>query len=220
MFLGHLAVGFAAKKVAPKASLGVLLGASEFIDLLAPAFVLAGWERVRFESGTNPFLRSDFYYPLSHSLLMTLVWALAAALVYWLLTRYRTGAIVVALAVLSHWLLDLVSHKPDLPLYPGKSPMLGLGLWYSVAGTVVVELLMLAAGVWLYLSVSLRRDWFGAIGLWSFLALMVLIYFSMLSGPPPPDQKAFAWVGIAFVLFLLWAHWFDRHREIRTAHAV
>lgn len=220
MFLGHLAVGFAAKKLAPKTSLGVLLGASEFIDLLFPAFVLAGWEQVRFESGTNPFLVSDYYYPLSHSLVMTLLWSLAGAAAYWLFSRYRRGAIVVAATILSHWLLDLISHKPDLPLFPGESPMLGLGLWYSVAGTVVVELLMLAAGVWLYLSVSRGRDRFGAIGLWAFLALMVLIYFSMLSGPPPPDQSAFAWVGIAFVLFLLWAHWFDRHRDIRTAHAL
>jgi hypothetical protein len=219
MFLGHLAVGFAAKKVAPKASLGVLLGASEFIDLLFPVFVLTGWEQVRIEGGSNPFLASSYFYPFSHSLAMTLLWALAAALVYWLITRYRTGSLVVGLAVLSHWVLDLISHKPDMPLYPGDSPMLGLGLWYSVSGTVAVELIMLATGVWLYLSVSRSRDWIGRIGLWSFLALMVLIYFSMMSGPPPPNQSAFAWVGVAFVLFLLGAHWFDRHRGVKAGYA-
>ncbi len=80
MFLGHIAVGFAAKRAAPKTSLGVLLGASELIDLLFPVFVLTGWERVRIEPGSNPFLAADFYYPLSHSLAMTCVWALAAAL--------------------------------------------------------------------------------------------------------------------------------------------
>jgi hypothetical protein len=217
MFLGHLAVGFAAKRAAPKASLGVLLGASELIDLLFPSFVLLGWEQVRYEPGANPFLAPSFHYPLSHSLVMTLLWALGAALVYWLITRYRTGSLVVGLAVVSHWVLDLISHKPDMPLYPGESPMLGLGLWYSVAGTVVVELLMLGAGVWLYLSVSRGRDRIGTYGLWLFVALMLLMYVSMLFSPPPPDSSAFAWVGVAFVLFLLWAHWFDRHRDSARA---
>ena len=218
MFLGHLAVGFAAKRVAPKASLGVLLGASELIDLLFPTFVLIGWEQVRYEPVANPFLAPSFHYPLSHSLAMTAMWALAAALVYGLITRYWIGSLVVGLAVVSHWVLDLISHKPDLPLYPGKSPMLGLGLWYSVAVTVVVELLMLGAGIWLYLSVSRGRDRIGTFGLWLFVALMLLIYVSMLFSPPPPDQSAFAWVGVAFVLFLLWAHWFDRHRESPRAY--
>jgi membrane-bound metal-dependent hydrolase YbcI (DUF457 family) len=211
MFLGHLAVGFAAKRMARKTSLGVLLGAAEFLDLLFPAFVLAGWEQVRVVPGGNPFLAAEFHYPLSHSLLLTLVWAAVGALVYWLITRRRSAAVVVALAVLSHWVLDLVSHRPDLPLYPGgQSPMLGLGLWYSVAGTVTVELLMLAAGVWIYVSATRPRDRIGRYNLWAFLAVMVGLYLSMLLGPPAPNADAFAWVGLAFLLFLLWAHWFDR----------
>jgi len=217
MFLGHLAVGFAAKRVAPKTSLGILLGASEFLDLLFPAFVLAGWEQVRVVPGDNPFLKSEFHYPLSHSLLLTLVWAVAGGLVYWLIARRRSGAVVVALAVLSHWVLDLISHLPDLPLYPGQSPRLGLGLWYSVGGTVAVELLMLAAGVWLYASATTPRDRIGRYNLWAFVAVMVALYLSMVLGPPAPNADAFAWVGVAFVLFLLCAHWFDRHRKARTA---
>ncbi|MFB3776504.1 MAG: metal-dependent hydrolase [Bryobacteraceae bacterium] len=220
MFLGHLAVGFAAKRAAPKTSLGVLLGASELIDLLFPAFILTGWEQVRFEAGDNPFLTSDFHYPFSHSLVMNLLWASGAALAYWLFTRYRTGSVVIGLTVLSHWVLDLISHKPDMPLYPGESPMLGLGLWYSVSGTIVVELLMLAAGVWVYHHISRARNRVGSIGLWLFVAVMLLLYVSMLLSPPPPDAKAFAWVGVAFVLFLLWAHWFDRQREVKLGHAL
>ncbi len=212
MFLGHIAVGFAAKRAAPKTSLGVLLGASEFIDLLSPVFVLAGWEQVRFEPGNNPFLRPVFYYPLSHSLVMTLVWAMAAALGYWLVARYRTGAVIVGLAVLSHWLLDLISHKPDMPLYPGASPMLGLGLWYSVAGTVIVELLMLGAGVWMYAAATRPRDRIGTYGLWSFVALMVVLYARLVFGPAPPNDKAMAWAGVSFLLLYFWADWFDRHR--------
>ncbi len=213
MFLGHIAVGFAAKRAAPKASLGVLLGASEFIDLLFPVFVLTGWEQVRIEPGSNPFLQPVFYYPLSHSLALTFLWAMAAAFGYWLVARYRTGAVIVGLAVLSHWLLDLISHKPDMPLYPGASPLLGLGLWYSVAGTIIVELLMLGAGVWMYTAATRARDRIGTYGLWSFLALMVVIYAGVVFGPPPPDDKAMAWAGISFLPLFLWAYWFDRHRE-------
>ena len=214
MFLGHLAVGFAAKRAAPKTSLGVLLGASELIDLLFPAFVLAGWEQVRLVPGDNPFLTGEFRYPLSHSLALTALWAAAAAMVYWFVARRGRGAAVVGLAVLSHWVLDVASHSPDMPLYPGDSPKLGLGLWYSVPGTVAVELLMLAAGVWIYARVSRPRDRFGRYGLWSFLALMLALYFSALFSPPAPNSSAFAWVGLAFVLFFFYAAWFDRHRGI------
>ena len=115
--------------------------------------------------------------------------------------------------VLSHWLLDAASHKPDMPLYPGASPLVGLGLWYSVAGTIVVELLLLAAGVWVYARVSRPQDRFGRYGLWSFVALMLLLYASLFFGPPPPDSKAFAWVGMSFALLFLYVAWFDRHRK-------
>ena len=213
MFLGHLAVGFAAKGAAPKTSLGVLLGAAELIDLLFPVFVLLGWERVWTESAGNPFTRASFLYPFSHSLAATLLWAAGAGAVYWAVTRQRRGAAVVALVVLSHWLLDAASHKPDMPLYPGASPLVGLGLWYSVAGTIVVELLLLAAGVWVYARVSRPQDRFGRYGLWSFVALMLLLYASLVFGPPPPDSKAFAWVGMSFALLFLYVAWFDRHRK-------
>ncbi len=218
MFLGHMAVGFAAKQAAPTTSLGILLGASELIDLLAPAFVLAGWERVRVVPGENPFLTLEFYYPWSHSLVMTLLWALAAGVIYWLLTRKRRGAVVVGAVVLSHWILDLISHRPDLPLYPGRSPMAGLGLWNSVAGTVVVELAMLAAGLWMFARVSRPRDRFGRYGLWAFVGLTLAMYFSMIFGPPAPNADAFAWVGLSFALFFLYVAWVDRHREVKQGH--
>ena len=135
---------------------------------------------------------------------MTLVWALAAALGYWLVARYRTGAVIIGLAVLSHWLLDLISHRPDMPLYPGASPLLGLGLWYSVACTVIVELSMLGAGLWIYTATTRARDRIGTYGLWSFVALMAVVYAAgLVFGPPPPNDKATAWSGISFLASLL-----------------
>jgi hypothetical protein len=213
MFIGHFAVGFAAKRAAPRTSLAILLGAASLIDLLFPLFLLLGWERIWFESGSNPFTRMSFFYPFSHSLAAVVVWAIAAASIYWAVARYRAGAVVVGLAVLSHWVLDAISHKPDMPLYPGASPMVGLGLWYSVTGTVIVEGLMFAAGVWIYAAITRPRNRKGVYGLWSFVTLMVLLYGANILGPPPPDPSAVGWVNLAFALFLLYVAWFDWYRE-------
>jgi membrane-bound metal-dependent hydrolase YbcI (DUF457 family) len=214
MFLGHMAVGFAAKRVAPEVSLGVLLAASEFVDLLFPVFLLAGWEQARIVPSDNPFTRFDFVsYPYSHSLAAGLFWALLAAAGYWAARRRRTGAVVVGLVVLSHWVLDVISHQVDMPLYPGTSPKIGLGLWNSLVGTIIVEGLMFAAGVWLYTTTTRARDRTGVYGFWGFVLLLVGLYAANIAGPPPPDAAAVAWVGLAFGLFFFWAAWFDRHRE-------
>src|SRR4051794_38700891 len=107
MFIGHFAVGLAAKRVAPRSSLGVLIAAPIFLDLLWPIFLLLGWEAVRIVPADTPFLRLEFVsYPISHSLLTSIGWGLLFALVYWALTRYRAGAIVVGIGVVSHWMLD------------------------------------------------------------------------------------------------------------------
>jgi FtsH-binding integral membrane protein len=145
---------------------------------------------------------------------MGCLWALAAAALYWLKSRYRTGAAVVGLVVLSHWFLDAFSHTPDMPLYPGPSPRVGLGLWNSLAGTVIVEGLMFAAAVWLYATATRARNRGGSYGLWLFVAVMVGLYIANIFGPPPPDFSAVAWVGIAFVVFFFWAHGFDRQRDV------
>ncbi len=218
MFLGHVALGFAAKRVAPQASLGVLLGAAELIDVLFPAFVIVGWESVRITPSGNPFLAAEFRYPLSHSLAMTLAWSVVAAAIYWLATRYRKGAATVGILVLSHWLLDLASHKPDLPLVPGLPPMVGLGLWYSVAATLFVELLMIAAGVWVYARCTRARNGIGSYGLWVFVAVLIALYGAMVFGPPAPDPAAFAWAALTFALLFVVAWWIDRHREVLTRH--
>jgi membrane-bound metal-dependent hydrolase YbcI (DUF457 family) len=211
MFLGHFAIGFAAKRAAPLASLGTLFLAAQFIDLLWPLLVLAGIERVRIAPGITVVTPLDFeHYPWSHSLLMVLVWGVLFAAVYFLVRRDRRTSLVLGLAVVSHWVLDWLTHRPDLPLAPGAERV-GLGLWNSLAGTLVVELGLFALGVFLYMRVTQARDRTGVWALWGLVAFLVAIYAGNLFGAPP-DAAAIAWVGQAQWLLILWGYWIDRHR--------
>jgi hypothetical protein len=213
VFIGHHAIGFASKRLAPRASLGVLMAAPLLLDLLWPIFLLVGIEHVRIESANPPFLRLDLYdYPWSHSLLMSVVWSALFGGLYWLVTDYTRGAAVIALGVFSHWVFDFIVHRPDLPLYPG-GPKVGLGLWNSTVGTVAVEVALFTIGLGVYLRTTRARDRIGVIALWAFIVLLLLFYFSSLFGPPPPNWKALAWGANVTWLLLLLAHWFDRHRR-------
>lgn len=213
MFIGHYAVAFAAKRAAPRVSLGVLVGAASLLDLLWPAFLLLGWEAVRIEPGNTAFTPLAFmHYPISHSLVAAAGWSVLCGLLYWGATRYRSGALVVALVALSHWYLDALVHRPDLPLYPGSPLRVGLGLWNSIPATLLLEGLMFAGGVWLYTRGTHAKDALGRYALLGFVAFMVLVYAGDLLAPPPPNWQAVAWAGLAGWLFPFWAEWFDRHR--------
>src|SRR5258708_3213331 len=103
MFIGHYAVGLASKRLAPRASLGALIAAPILLDLLWPIFLLLGWEHASVEPNPNPFLRLTFdAYPISHGLLAVVGWATLCAAIYFGFTRYRTGALVIWLGVISH----------------------------------------------------------------------------------------------------------------------
>src|SRR2546430_7498580 len=157
MFIGHFGVALAAKKAAPRTSLGTLILAAQFIDLLWPIFLLLGLEHVRTAPGITKVSPFDFYdYPISHSLLMVVVWSVVLGGLYYAFRRYTRGAWWIALAVLSHWLLDFIVHRPDLPLWPG-GPRVGLGLWNLPPVAVVLELALFAAGVGLYLRATRPR---------------------------------------------------------------
>jgi hypothetical protein len=215
VFVGHFAVGFASKRLAPRSSEGVLLLAPLFLDVLWPIFLATGLESVRIDPGNTAFTPLDLHdYPYSHSLLTSIGWSVLFAAAYYAFSRYRRGAIVVGLAVFSHWVLDFVTHRPDMPLYPGSAVSVGLGLWNSRAGTMVVESSMFAAGVWIYLRSTRARDRIGAIAFWAMVALLVVIYLSTAFGPPPPNVKIIKIGGFISWLFIVWAWWFDRHREV------
>jgi membrane-bound metal-dependent hydrolase YbcI (DUF457 family) len=215
MFIGHFAAAFAAKKVAPKVSLGTLVLAAAFLDVVWPVLVLLGIERFRIVPGftaNNPF---DFvYYPWSHSLLMTIVWSLLVALGYFGLSRDRAGAVWVGILVASHWVLDVVSHRPDMPLYPGGGEKLGLNLWQSIPATFAVEGLMFAAGIVLYVRATKSKDRVGTIAWWAMVGVLLALYIPGPWSSPPPSENAVAILGIvALAIFGPLAYWIDRHRE-------
>jgi hypothetical protein len=213
MFIGHAAVALAAKKLAPDVSLGLLLAAATWLDLVWPILILLGVEVVRIDPGNTAFTPLDFVsYPWTHSLLMALAWSVLFALVLSPWVRDRRALAVLGALVFSHWVLDFVSHRPDLPITPGDSPKLGLGLWNSVPATLAVEGALIAAGLWLYLRGTRALDAVGRYAFWSLVVFYLVITIAGLVSPPPPSDRAVAWVGLASWLLPLWAAWADRHR--------
>jgi LexA-binding, inner membrane-associated putative hydrolase len=214
VFIGHYAVALAAKRAAPRTSLGTLFAAVSLADLLWPVFLLLGWERAHVVPGPNPFLTLSLdSIPISHSLITLIGWGALFAFLYRLRAGDGRAALVVTLLVVSHWVLDYVTHRPDMPLYPGGTP-LGLGLWNSVAGTIAVEGVMFLAGLWIYVGATRARDRIGRYGFWSLIALLVLSYLLSLFSPAPSSRVALAIFGIIFGwLFVGWAGWGDKHRE-------
>lgn len=220
MFIGHFAVGLASKRLAPKTSLGLLLTAPLLLDLLWPIFLLFGWESVRVDPGNTRFTPLDLHdYPYTHSLAGALCWSLAFGGLYLLSQRDRRGAWVLGLGVFSHWLLDFLTHRPDMPLYPGSGLRVGLGLWNSIPGTLLVETSIFVAGVALYATGTRARNRTGSIALWALVALLGLLYVGVAIGPPPPSARAIMIGGLSSWLFVPWAFWIERNRELRPAVA-
>ena len=215
MVLGHFAVAFAAKKIAPKPSLGTYFIAVQFLDLLWPPLLLLGAEKVEIEPGNTAFTPLNFIsYPFSHSLLMTVVWSTLLAGLYFLLRKDTKGALILWLAVLSHWILDFISHRPDMPLTPGNTSYLGLGLWNSVSGTIIVEGLLFAFGVYIYTRATKAKNKKGTYTLWSLVGFLVFIYVANIVGPPPPNTTAIAYAGLSMWLLMIWAYWVERNRAM------
>lgn len=216
MFIGHLALGFAAKRVTPRVSLAMLLLASQWADTLWPVLIAIGVEQVRVDPGNTAFTPLDFVsYPYSHSLVALALWGLMIGVAYRGIAGGRRTVWVLSALVLSHWGLDFVTHRPDMPLYPGSAKY-GLGLWNSVPATVVVESLMYAAGLWIYATTTRARDGIGRWGFVSLAAFIMVAYVANLLGPPPPSSMAIASAAIPAVALLgLWAWWVDRHRDAR-----
>jgi hypothetical protein len=186
MFVGHFALGFAAKRVTPRVSLVVLFAAAQLADLLWPFFRALGLEAVRINPGNPPFTQLDFVsYPYSHSLLFLVIWGVAFGWLYRMATGEGRAFLVLAALVISHWVLDFVTHVPDMPLYPG-GPKLGLGLWNFVPATMAIELTIRGGSLGLWCAAT-RPD---KTGYWAFLSFAVFLtvaYFASAFGGAPPS---------------------------------
>ena len=218
MFIGHFAVAFAAKRVAPRPSLGLTFVAAQLADLLWPIFLLVGMEQVRVAPGTNPFLNLEFTsYPWSHSLVMQLLLGAVLGGLYALRSRDTRGALVLFALVPSHWVLDWITHVPDMPLAPGVATKVGLGLWRHPTATIVIKVIMYVAGVAIYARSTQAVDNKGRYGFWALVATLVGFYALSIVSPPPPTVTALASGALIGWPLVLWPWWVDRHRRTRAA---
>jgi hypothetical protein len=220
MFIGHFSVALAAKKAAPKTSLAVLVFAALFLDVLWPVFLTLGWEHVRIVPGDTVVTPLDLYdYPISHSLIMTLVWAILFGSIYLFFRKQLLPSCVIGACVLSHWILDYLTHRPDMPIFL-NGPYVGLGLWNSVWGTVAVEVSMFIGGVIVYIRTTKAENKSGHYAMWAYFVLLVILYIGDLIGPPPPDVKTLIIMSNIGIVFIFWAFWFDRNRSLNERKAL
>lgn len=214
MFIGHFGVAFGLKRMAPRVSLGALIASVAWADILWTVFLLLGWEHVRVSVGDTKWTPLDLYdYPWSHSLLMLVIWGAVLALLYRAFRNDVGGAWAIATGVVSHWILDWITHRADMPLYPG-SRKFGLELWNSIAGTLIVELAIFFGGVLLYASATRARDRVGRWAFWAYVLFLLVLYVGDRFSAPPENPTEIAWTGlIATAVLLGWAWWFDGHRD-------
>jgi hypothetical protein len=212
MFIGHFGLAFGAKRAAPSVSLAALFVACELADLVWPVLVIAGIERVEVQPGITAFTPLRFVsYPYSHSLVTLCMWGAALGGASIAIVRAgASAAITLALLVVSHWVLDVISHRPDMPLTPWSDTRLGLGLWNSIPGTLVVESAMFAMGLVLFLRRAKPATRGRTIGLWSLVVVMLITYVGAAFGPPPPSAAAVAWSANGIWLFVVWAYVVDQ----------
>jgi len=214
VFVGHYALAFGAKRYAPSVSLGTLFLACQFADLLWPTLLVLGLERVEIDPGNTAVTPLNFVsYPYSHSLVMLAMWSALFALAYRVVKGWQANAMaVVATLVFSHFVLDFVTHRPDLPLTLTGSQRVGLGLWNWPMATLAIEATLFLVGTAVYATVTRARDRIGSLGLWTLIAFLTAIYVAAIFGPPPPSSSAVAMAGHLSWLFVAWAYWVDRHR--------
>jgi hypothetical protein len=206
MFIGHYGLGMGAKKLAPQTSLGTLLLATNWIDLIWPFFLLLGWESVKIVPGITKLTPFDFHYPYSHSLSAVVGWALLLGGIHFFFKKNIKAAIVIGLLVVSHWFLDFWVHRPDMPLFINGGPFLGLGFWNSWTITLLSEFTVYSIGLAMFLNTKRKPNrWF-----WALATILPIFYIVFMFSPPPPNQMAVALTGFTQWLIVGWGYLADR----------
>ncbi len=212
MVLGHFGIGFGAKKFAPRISLGTLFIAVQWADLLWPVLLLLNVEKVTIRHD-DPHFPLDFVsYPVTHSLLMGIIWGFVFGCLYWWIRNDSKSAFVLGCCVLSHWVLDLIVHAPDLPLLPGNGPKLGLGLWANPVATAIVEGAIFLAGLILYLRSTRAKNTPRKWSLWLLVALLIVNQVAGRLSPLPASAHAIGWAAQYQWIFVLLGYWVDHNR--------
>jgi hypothetical protein len=215
MFVGHYGPSFAAKAMKASMPLWILFLAVQLVDVFWAIFVLTGIEKARVVPGitaTNPL---DLYYmPYTHSLVAALLWSIAAIAVCRVLPGIRAWSAggVIGAAVFSHWILDLLVHRPDLPLYDDTLKV-GFGLWNYPAVAFALEVASLFGGMYLYLRATEPVNAVGRYGVAIIGLVMLVVQSFVFFGPPPASDRAAAVTALgSYILFAGIAQWLDRMR--------
>lgn len=208
MFIGHFAAGLLSRKNESLPSLAMMFIAVQLLDFIWPVLVLLGIETLSIEPGITKLTPLNFeFYPYSHSLLTALLWSFLFGLGYYLFTKKRIGSFVLAGLVMSHWVLDYFTHRPDLPITPFSDTKVGLGLWNYPVIEIVIEVLLFGLGALLYyMSPTFKRK----TSFWLLMGFLLIIYFLNFFGPPPPDPMTVAWSVNLMWLIVLWAWWIEK----------
>jgi len=217
MFVGHLAIGLAGKRMERNISLGTWTAAAMLADLIAFILMIGGIERFRPVSGVaaNRMLGE---IPYSHSLLMDVIWAGFFAAGFYLWRRERRGALLLFGAVLSHWVLDVISHRPDMPLAPGAKPLLGLGLWNSLPATVLVEGGLWLAAIVLSWPAMRSKNWISVVAFWIGIVLLTISWLGNITAGIDPNPARAGINGLVFFSLVIgWAYWMNRVRYFKTS---
>lgn len=213
MFIGHYALGFSGKRIDKGPSLGTMFLAVQWLDLVWPFLVLAGVEKVSIDPGNTVLTPLNFEsYPWSHSMLMALGWGILFAIIYFARTKNRRGSLLLFFLVFSHWVLDFVTHRPDLQLTPFDGTRVGLGLWNYKWVEVMTETVLFIAGILIYNRLTMGKNKTGQWALWSLVFFLVVIHFMNVFGPPPPSVEMVAWAGLSQWLLVAWGYWIDNNR--------
>jgi hypothetical protein len=213
MFIGHFALGFTSKKFSKTLSLGTSFLAVQFLDLLWPFFLIFGWERVEIDQGNTAYTPLDFVsYPISHSMITSLLWGLIFGLIYFRIKKEKSNSILLGVLVFSHWILDFLTHRPDLPITPWGDYKVGLGLWNSIPATVIIESILFIIGIYYFLKISKpqgSKSWVVILGL---VAFLIIINIVNITSPPPPSPEVIGYAGFAQWLLVFWGYWIDKQR--------